>query len=212
MKPEITEEKDDDDDDEENSWITDFRKEKIRKIIEYQKSLYLSSSSCPSLSSSFSSAAASCSSSFSSRCKSRSSLLDLMKGGSTSLRRLFDMEHTSLATYFDNYSGSPITKPVPLWGSDSDNEQHYDPWASIKQIGFSGNPHIDEQSNFASDGSFRNGDQYNFKHNKDKIRNRKLKRKKSFRRLPGFGLWRCRGFRFRLRLKRLRFMICGRKV
>ncbi|TXG58777.1 hypothetical protein EZV62_016606 [Acer yangbiense] len=109
---------------------------------------------------------------------SRSSLLELMKGGSTSLRRLFDMEHTSLATYFDNYSGSPITKPVPLWGSDTEDDEHYDPWESIKQIGFSGNPHIDEQSNFASDGSFRIGDQQKFKHiTKENFRNRKLKRK-----------------------------------
>ncbi|KAK2657089.1 hypothetical protein Ddye_010141 [Dipteronia dyeriana] len=204
MKPEITEEKDDDD--EEASWITSFEKEKIRKIIEYQKSLYCSSSVSASSSSS-SSAAASFSSSCRGSSSSRSSLLELMKNGSTSLRRLFDMEHTSLATYFDNYSGSPITKPVPLWGSDTEDDEHYDPWASIKQTGFSGNPQIDEQSNFASDGSFRIGDQ----HKSMKIRNRKLKRKKSFRRLPGFGLWICRGFRFKLRLRRLRFFICGRK-
>ncbi|KAK3226174.1 hypothetical protein Dsin_006036 [Dipteronia sinensis] len=203
MEPEITEENDDD---EEASWITSFQKEKIRKIIEYQKSLYWSSSvSASSSSSSFSSAAASCSSSC--RGSSRSSLLELMKVGSTSLRRLFDMEHTSLATYFDNYSGSPITKPVPLWGSDTEDDEHYDPWESIKQIGFSGNPQIDQQSNFASDGSFR----FDGQHKSMKICSRKLKRKKSFRRLPGFGLWICRGFRFRLRLRRLRFFICGRK-
>ncbi|KAL0336774.1 UNVERIFIED_CONTAM: hypothetical protein Scaly_1952500 [Sesamum calycinum] len=64
-----------------------------------------------------------------------SSLLDLMKDGSTSLRRLFDMEHTSLGNYFKDYSVSPIVKPVLLWGSDSDNDAHDDPWAEIKQIG-----------------------------------------------------------------------------
>ncbi|KAJ0087827.1 hypothetical protein Patl1_31675 [Pistacia atlantica] len=125
MKPEITEEKDDE---EETCCLTGDQRDKIRRIIEYQKSIYLSSSS-----SSFSSSSASCSSFFSSR--RRSTLLELMKGGSTSLRRLFDMEHTSLATHFDNYSGSPIIKTIPLWGSDTDDELNYDPWANIKQIG-----------------------------------------------------------------------------
>ncbi|KAK9289374.1 hypothetical protein L1049_007529 [Liquidambar formosana] len=179
------------------------QKERIRQIIQYQKSLYLSSSS----SSSYSSSAASCSS-FSSSRKS-SSLLELMKGGSTSLRRLFDMEHTSLATHFEEYSGSPIIKSIPLWGSDSD-DGNCDPWASIKQIGPTNNPGSDGPSRFGSDSSFKGGES-GFRNRKTRISNRKLTRKKAFRRLPGFGLWRCRGFRFRLRLRRLRIMICGRK-
>ncbi|KAJ4704476.1 ATP-dependent Clp protease proteolytic subunit like [Melia azedarach] len=96
-KSEITEENDE----EEAVWLTGSQREKVRRIIEHQKSLYWSSSSPSSQSSS----SASCSS-FSS-CQKSSSLLELMKGGSTSLRRLFDMEHTSLSTYFDKYSGSP---------------------------------------------------------------------------------------------------------
>ncbi|KAJ6407752.1 hypothetical protein OIU84_011116 [Salix udensis] len=102
---------------------TEDQKQRIIQIIEHQKSLYWPSSS---------SSSASCSSSSSSH--KSSSLLDLMKVGSTSLRRLFDMEHTSLATHFQDYSGSPITKPIPLWGSGTENEVH-DPWASIRQIG-----------------------------------------------------------------------------
>lgn len=196
MKPEITEEKDDDDD--ETSCLRGDQRDKIRQIIEYQKSKYLASSS--------SSSSASICSSFSSSHR-RSTLLDLMKTGSTSLRRLFDMEHTSLANHFDNFSGSPITKTIPLWGSDTDDELNYDPWANIKQIGVRN----DEPSNFASDGSFKN-QELGFKNMKPKMINRKLRRKQSYRRLPGFGLWICRGFRFRLRLRRLRIMIFGRKM
>lgn len=166
------------------------QKERIRRILEYQKSLYCSSSSSSVPSSSTSS-------------RKRSSLFELMKGGSTCLRRLFDMEHTSLATHFVDYSASPIIKPILLWGSDSDHEYH-DPWAPIKQFGSNG------QIESASGGGFVDGG-LDFGNWKSKISNRVLKRKKSFRRLPGFGLWRCRGFRFRLKLKRLRIMICGRK-
>ncbi|KAJ6922524.1 hypothetical protein NC652_016234 [Populus alba x Populus x berolinensis] len=146
MTSEITEEKDDDSP---CFFNTVDKKQRIRQIIEYQKSLCWSSSS-PSLSSS----TASCSS-FSSSHKS-SGLLDLMKVGSTSLRRLFDMEHTSLATHFQEYSGSPMIKPIPLWGSDNENEVH-DPWASIRQIGTFSDPGSDEPSKFAS-GSCRNDD------------------------------------------------------
>ncbi|KAJ4704471.1 ATP-dependent Clp protease proteolytic subunit like [Melia azedarach] len=195
MKSEITEVKDDDG---EIVWLTRAQMEKIRRIIEHQKYLCWSSSS----SSSQLSSSASCSYFFS--CQKSSSLLQLMKGGSTWLRRLFDMEHTSLSIYFDKYSGSPEIKPIPLWGSDTADEQVYDPWASIKQIG---RPSCDlgnvGLSNFASDGSFRN-EEFGSKHKKGKINHRKLKRKKQFRRLPGFGFWRFRGFRFRVRLRKLR--------
>ncbi|XP_007207872.1 uncharacterized protein LOC18773077 [Prunus persica] len=199
---EITEEKDDD-----SSCLVDpeVQKERIRQIIEYQKSLYRSSSS----SSSSSSSAASCSS-FSSARKS-SSLLGLMKVGNTSLRRLFDMEHTSLANHFEDFSGSSIIKPILLWGSDTDNENEmHDPWQSIKQFGPINESRIDGPSKFPSDGSFRDGER-GFRNTEVRIGNRKLTRKKSFRRLPGFGLWRCRGFRLRLRLRRLRIAFCGRK-
>ncbi|KAJ0089162.1 hypothetical protein Patl1_31678 [Pistacia atlantica] len=203
MKPEITEEKDDE---EETCCLTGDQRDKIRRIIEYQKSIYLSSAS-----SSFSSSSSSASCSSFSSSRRRSTLLELMKGGSTSLRRLFDMEHTSLATIFDNYSGSPIIKTIPLWGSDTDDELNYDPWANIKQIGSSNGLRNDERSNFASDGSFKN-EESGFKNMKPKMSHRKLRRKKSYRRLPGFGLWKCRGFGFRLRLRRRRIMIFGRKM
>ncbi|KAL0426259.1 UNVERIFIED_CONTAM: hypothetical protein Slati_2800700 [Sesamum latifolium] len=180
---------------------------RIRQIIDYQKSLYLSSSS-----SSFSSAAAS-TSSFSSP-RSRSSLLDLMKDGSTSLRRLFDMEHTSLGNYFKDYSVSPIVKPVLLWGSDSDNDAHDDPWADIKQIGGALRPRIGGLDRVLSaHGSF-NDDQDIVQHGKrEQTRRRKLIRTKTYKRLPRFSLWRCGGFRFRLRLiRKLRVMNLGRKL
>ncbi|XVF76797.1 hypothetical protein PTKIN_Ptkin13bG0295800 [Pterospermum kingtungense] len=176
---------------------SEVEKESIRRIIQYQKSLYWSSSS----SSSLSSAAAASSSSISSSSRSSSHLLELMKRGSTSLKRLFDMEHTSLLTHFQDYSGSPITKSIPLWGSDTDSEAQ-DPWASIKQTGSVNNFDPGNRSDFASDGSFVDKD-FRLK-NRKIIRNtnRRLTRKKSFRRLPGF--------RFRLKLRRIRIMICGR--
>ncbi|KAF9680026.1 hypothetical protein SADUNF_Sadunf06G0077300 [Salix dunnii] len=120
----------------------------------------------------------------------------------TSLRRLFDMEHTSLATHFQDYSGSPIIKPIPLLGSDTENEVH-DPWASIRQIRTFSEPESDEPSKLAS-GSCRDDE---FVSKDKKAKSRKLTRKKSFRTLPGFRVWR---FSFRLRLKRLRIMICGK--
>jgi hypothetical protein len=129
-----------------------------------------------------------------------------MKGGSTFLRRLFEMEHTSLATHFEDYSASPMIKPIPLWGSDSDHEYDHNPWEPVKQFGSNG------QNKSASEGDFVDGElDFGGSRRKLKISNRVLKRKKSFRRLPGYGLWRCRGFRRRLKLKRLRIMICGRK-
>ncbi|XVE97053.1 hypothetical protein REPUB_Repub02eG0277300 [Reevesia pubescens] len=197
ISSEITEEHD-----EENPYFinSEVGKESIRRIIQYQKSLYWSSSS------SLSSSAASSSSISSSR--RNGSLLELMKSGSTSLTRLFDMEHTSLSTHFQDYSGSPIIKTIPLWGSDTDGEVQ-DPWASIKLTGSFNNVKPGSRSDFASDGSFVDKN-FSFKSRKMKNSNRRLTRKKSFRRLPGFGLWRCTGFRFRLRLRRLRIMICGR--
>lgn len=177
-------------------------KERLRRILEYQKSLYLSSSS-PSLYISAPSG-----SSFSSSQK-RNSLLELMQGGSTSLRRLFDMEHTSLSNFFENYSGSPIVRAIPLWGSDADDEIH-DPCASIKKVGRTNDSGTDGQNKAATEGSFMDGD-FGVGNRKVKTSNHKLTRRKSYRRLPGFGLWRCRGFRFRLKLKRLRTTICARK-
>ncbi|CAJ1804941.1 unnamed protein product [Sphenostylis stenocarpa] len=183
--------------DEDTHWFinTEEKKEKIRKIIQYQKSLYRSTTS-----SSFSSSAAS-SSSFSSPHKS-SSLLKLMKGGSTSMRRLFDMEHTSLATHFDFYSGSPITKPISLWESDSEHD-FQDPWALIKEVGPTRFVGTDRESELASKGCYVDGD-FGSQNRNLKSSKRKLTRKKSFRRLPGFGLWRCGRFRFPLRFRRLK--------
>lgn len=195
MSSEITEEKE-----EEPHWFinTEDQKEKIRKIIQHQKSLYRSSSSS-SLSSS--------SSSFPSFNKS-SSLLELMKGGSTCMRRLFDMEHTSLSTHFDYYSGSPMIKPIPLWESDDSEREFQDPWALIKQ-----NIGGRESDELASKGSHNMDADFGSQNNRDDktCKRNKLTRKKSFRRLPGFGLWRCGKFRVPLRLRRIKFRILGRK-
>ncbi|EOY07259.1 Uncharacterized protein TCM_021724 [Theobroma cacao] len=189
--------------DEENTYFinSEVEKESIRWIIQYQKSLYWSSSSSSSLSSS------AASSSSVSSCRS-SSLLELMRSGSTSLKRLFEMEHTSLLTHFEDYSGSPMTKSIPLWGSDTDGEVQ-DPWESIKQTGPFHSFETGTPSGFASDGRFMEKD-FSFRNRRTKNGNHRLTRKKSFRRLPGFGLWRCTGFRIRLRLRRLRTMICGK--
>lgn len=196
MLSEITEEIDVD-----THWFinTEEQKEKIRKIIQYQKSLYRPSSS-------LSSSAAS-SSSFSSPHKS-TTLLELMKGGSISMSRLFDMEHTSLATHFDSYSGSPIIKSISLWESDSEHE-FQDPWAMIKQIGSIPFAGTERESELASKGSYVEGD-FGSHYRNDKSGKRKLTRKESFRRLPGFGLWRCGRFRFPLKFRRLKLRIRGR--
>nr|GMC95375.1 serine/threonine-protein phosphatase 4 regulatory subunit 3-like isoform X1 [Ipomoea batatas] len=110
--------------------------------------------------------------------------MDLMKEGSTSLRRLFDMEHTSLAAYLRDYSGSPVFKAIPLWGSDSDDEIHGDPWSSMKQ-----------EMGMGALAEDRFVDEKVVKI--QRIRARKLSRKKSFRSLPRFGgrVWKVRGFR-----------------
>ncbi|CAI9782398.1 unnamed protein product [Fraxinus pennsylvanica] len=198
MASEITQEED-----EENPVDKEAEKQKIRQIIDYQKSLYFSSSSSSSSSSSFSASR----SSLSSPGKSRN-LLGLMKEGSTSLRRLFDMEHTSLGNYFKDYSGSPIIKPILLWGSESDDGIHDDPWMEIKQIKGSSESRIDDQIRVVS--SKGSSDDQEIIHKRmSRIRRRKLTRTKSYKRLPRFVFWRFGGFRFRLR--KLKVMICGRK-
>ncbi|XP_022978287.1 uncharacterized protein LOC111478319 isoform X2 [Cucurbita maxima] len=172
----------------------EVQRERIRQILKYQKSVYSSSSSSSSSISTSASSSRSC------------SLLDLMKAGNASLRRLFDMQHTSLATYFDKYSGSPTIKPIPLWGSDSDVEI-CDAWASIK-IG----PSHDSRSlgtNCTSNGVFMDRNT-GLRNSTVRVNKHKLTRKKSFRKLPGFGLlWRSGRFRVRIRWRGLRIMICG---
>ncbi|CAK8541896.1 unnamed protein product [Lathyrus sativus] len=201
MSHEITEETE-----EESQWFinTKYQKEKIMKIIQNQKSLYSSSTTTSSSLSLSSSIATSFSYSKS------SSLLELMKGGSTSMRRLFDMEHTSLSNHFDYYSGSPIIKPISLWDSDSDREFH-DPWALFKKIGSTNGYGIDRESELASKGTHMDED-FGSHNRNDKKGKHKLSRKKSFRRLPRFSLWRCGRFKFHLRLRRFKFRIWDRKL
>lgn len=178
-----------------------IQKDAIRRIIQYQKSLYHSSSS---------SSAVSCS--LSSSHSKRSSLLDLMKGGNTSLRRLFDMEHTRLSTHFSEYSGSPIIKPTYLWGSDEDEgAQVLSPWTTTtKRLNPpEGSSGLDDLIGFASDDNSVHRDS-NFGGRKARNKPfRTLSRTKSFRTLPGLEIWGCGGFRFRMR--RLRVIVCGRK-
>ncbi|XAR68835.1 hypothetical protein NMG60_11000214 [Bertholletia excelsa] len=181
------------------------RKEKIRRIIEHQKAIYASVSS----SSSFSSVAASCSSFSSSR--RSSSLLDLMKEGSTSLRRLFVMEHASLATHFNENSGSPVIKPIPLWGSDVEDGTYEGPWNDIKLgTGLTLDSSIEGPS--VEDAKERViVIQPVCQDRRLRTLKHKLPRKRSFRKLPRFSFWRFRGFGFRLKLRKIRIIICGRK-
>lgn len=224
---EITEEKDDGDDGaEEQEQETpslpvdaETQTRRIRQIIEYQKSLCWSSSSSLSSSSSAATAAAAASHSSLSSSRRSSSLMELMKSGSTSLQRLFEMEHTSLADYLDEYSATPVVKTVPLWGSsDSDADRFPDPRDSFKATRHYESARRNEAgscglSEFASRGTsfVEEGKKTNATRTRAVSSERKLKRKRSFRRLPGFRTWRWRGFRFRWRLRRLRIMICGRK-
>lgn len=198
MASEITEEED-----EYGCFIikTEAHRNKIRQIIEHQKSLYFSSSA----SSSCSSTAASCS--FSASSHTSSSLLKLMKGGNTSLRRLFEMEHTSLATHMKEYSGSPIIKPILLWGSDTDDGICDDPWMTFKKVETVNA--FNSPYGSASEGSFIDRE-FTYQKSRHKLHKRKLSRTNNFRRLPRFIQWTCRGFRFRFRLRRIRLMICGR--
>ena len=109
---------------------------------------------------------------------------------------------------FDSYSGSPIIKPISLWESDSERE-FQDPWAMIKQIGSTPFVGTERESELASKGSYVEGD-FGSHYRNDKSGKRKLTRKESFRRLPGFGLWRCGRFRFPLKFRRLKLSIRGR--
>ncbi|KAK4359325.1 hypothetical protein RND71_021554 [Anisodus tanguticus] len=189
----------------------------IRKIIKYQKSLFSSStttttslsSSSTSLSS-YSSTPASSSSSSSSK---KSNLLNLMKEGSTSLRKLFDMEHISLSSHFQDYSGSSIIKPHLLWSSDSDHyEINDDSWNFIQ------NHHQQKDESTSDDKkgvtlkeSFSKQDFVivdTKKRQRFNFGRHKLKRTKSFRKLPRFrfNLSRWGGFRVR----RLKFSFCDR--
>lgn len=169
---------------------------KIRQIIDYQKSLYFSSSSR----SSFSSASTSCSSSSSSK---SSSLLDLMRGGSAPLGRLFSMEHTSLEKHFKEYSGSPLIRPILLWGSDSDGD---DPWAGFEHAsrGFGPTTFLEDESRLSSRGNSGIEElQQGLK--------RKLHRAKSYKRLPRFSFWRCGRFRVKMRLVRFKLKVLIRR-
>lgn len=186
MVSEIREEKEDDEEDAETQILVN-----IRRILQYQKSLY----NHPSSSSSFSST------------RKSSSLLELMKEGSTSLRRLFDMEHTTLKNYFHDYSGSPIIKPILLWGSDTDHD--HDPyWMSLS---------IKQACNKSMDDSRSHSQTWIGSESiVQRPSKRRLPRTKSFRKLPPrFRFWICGGrgiFRFRPRfLRRIRIFIRGRK-
>lgn len=108
------------------------------------------------------------------------------------------MEHTSLSSHFQDYSGSPIIKPHLLWGSDSDPDHDPDPWSSIQN----------HQQQKDAKGSFMTKQEIVGIKKKQRFGKHKLKRKKSFRKLPRFrfNLWRWGGFR----LRRLRFLFCGR--
>ncbi|CAI0427441.1 unnamed protein product [Linum tenue] len=180
------------------------QKETIRRMLHHQKSLLLSSttSSSSSLTSSNpteASRSSSSSSSSSQESKNSTSLLGLMRTGSTSLGRLFGMEHTTLAAHFHDYSCSSTTKTIPLWGSDAeDSKAEEDPWESIRGFGMQG-----------SDSSSCKDDQLRVKAASTRRRRRsrrgKLSRKKSFRKLPRFPFW-----RWRLRFKRFRILICGK--
>ncbi|CAI9301537.1 unnamed protein product [Lactuca saligna] len=203
MASEITEE-----DDNEDSYFLhnrDAQKEKIRQLIKHQKNHYQSTSSSSSSSSTSTGAASRSSCSSFDQNQSRK-LLNLMKKGSTSLRRLFDMEHTSLANHFDYYCCSPETKTIPLWGSDSDDAIHDDPWMGITKIS---SRFIQQNQELEK---HQEHDKKHQEHDKEykeyQLGNQKLTRKKSFSKFSRFYKFRFR-FPFRFRLKpRLRF--CSR--
>ncbi|KAL4557884.1 hypothetical protein LXL04_036078 [Taraxacum kok-saghyz] len=198
MASEITEE----DDDEDSYFLhnRECQKEKIRKLIKHQKHQYQSTSSSSSSSSSSTDATSRSSCSSFDQNQNRK-LLNLMKKGSTSLRRLFDMEHTSLANHFDFYCCSPEIKTIPLWGSDSDDTIHEDPWMGITKFRSRFIQQQHQEVEKLQEHKEQN-DQY------DQFGNQKLTRKKSFSKLPSFFKFRFR-FPFRFRLKpRIRF--CSR--
>lgn len=198
MASEITEEEDED------SYFfinKEAQKDKIRQLLKHQKNQYnSSSSSCSSYSLSSSGVAlrSSCSSSDNNQSQK---LLNLMKKGSRSLRRLFDMEHTSLGNHFEFYSCSPETKTIPLWGSDSDDAVHDDPWMGIVKFDRGGIVHEHEEHEEYEEKKKQESQE----ERKDSLfQTHKLTRKKSFSKLPSFYKFRFR-FRFRFRL-RLRLM------
>nr|GEY85178.1 hypothetical protein [Tanacetum cinerariifolium] len=166
------------------------QKQKIRHLLKHQKNQYNSSCSSSSSCSSYSLVAQS--SSFSSLDKSQSrKLLNLMKKGSTSLRRLFDMEHTSLANHFEYYSGSCETKTIPLWGSDSDDGVHDDPWFGITKFD-RGLIQVPQENERRAEEEKEEDEHQECK--KTPLKKQKLTRKKSFAKLPSF-------YKFRLRAK-----------
>jgi len=201
------------------------QKERIRKIISHQKSLYLSNSS-PLISDSNSSASSRRSSSSSSN---RSSLLELMKVGGMSLGRLFDMEHTSLAAHLKDYSASPITRPIFLWGTDSCEDDHLAyayayAWSPLKLLRRSSSSSSccnsglilepEGEGIFAKEHYSSPPPPLMKKKKKESIgsRQQRLTRKRSYKALPRFRIWRrCKGFRllFKLRL-RLKIVIVGK--
>lgn len=177
MSLEITEEYD-----EENPLTNTLKKEGIKRIIEYQKSIYSSSLSDKI-------------SAESSSTHQSKRLMELMESGNTSLRRLFDMEDTRLANHLKDYYGYP---PVTKWESNREDEGH-DPWLAINELTRPDSAIETHSVNHQVGVNTRR---------RQRARNRKLTRKKSFKRLPG-GL-RCMIFRFRLRIKRVRIIICSK--
>ncbi|KAL8262331.1 hypothetical protein R6Q59_026380 [Mikania micrantha] len=179
--------------DEDSYFITnkEAQRDKIRRLLKHQKNQYNSSLSTSCSSYSLSSTGAALSSSCSSFDHSHShKLLNLMKKGSRSLRRLFDMEHTSLGNHFQFYSGSPETKTIPLWGSDSEDAMHDDPWLGITK----------SDHGFVQQHQTHEDHQPQEEHNDSLFGKHKLTRKKSFTKLPTFYKLRFQ-FRFRLRIR-----------
>lgn len=120
------------------------------------------------------------------------------------------MEHTSLEKHFKEYSGSPLIRPVFLWGSDTDGDQHdhHDPWAGFEKTQ---TPRFwEDEWRLSSRGSCDNGE-IQERVRMGKQRRRKLHRTQSYKRLPRFSLWRCGRFRFKLRLIRFRLGVLIRR-
>ena len=160
----------------------EVQKQRIRQIIEYQKSIFMAYT--------FSSSVASCSLLPSSQ--KGNSLLELIERRRFSLGKLFEMEeNTSLATHFQDFRGWPMIKPIALWDNNREDKFH-DPWMFVKQIGPTKDlePYEFEQEN-----------------RETRMRNRKLSRSKSFGRLPRSGCcW------FKLKSRKLQIMVCGRML
>ncbi|ONK62092.1 uncharacterized protein A4U43_C07F280 [Asparagus officinalis] len=207
------------------------QKERIRKIVSHQKSLYpsYSADSCTASSCSLTPSSGAAGGG-SSKSRSRSSLLELMKVGGMSLGRLFDMEHTSLSAHLTHYSGSPTTRPVFLWGTDSscDNIEQLACWSPVKSF-TSRSIHSHSHSGRLGTGGGVGADvgipakeqsccSLKKKKKKKKKKTRSmpglLTRKRSYRALPArFRIGRrWKGLSFRrllFRLRRLKIVICG---